>query len=103
MPYVFRWVHRRGQAPTVGSGAARRARATGGALRDVTRDYWGFAYDQGAGTVSLGPFSIEVDAVDNAVRDLCQSIWLAARKVDEKNTAELRAAWRRWRVCAKSG
>jgi hypothetical protein len=74
-----------------GLGPQRKARAAGPALRDVARDYWGFAYVPGAGTVSLGPFSIEVDAVDNAVRDLYQSIWLAARKVVGMNIAELRA------------
>ncbi len=71
-------------------GPQRKARDAGLALPDVAREYWGFGYDPGAGTVSLGPFRIHIDAADHAARDLCHAIYLAARAVDEKDTAELR-------------
>lgn len=70
-------------------GPQRKARDASAALRDVAREYWSFGYDPSAGTVSLGPF--HVDAADRAARELCHAIYVAARKVDEKNTAELRA------------
>jgi hypothetical protein len=72
-------------------GPQRKARDTGAALRDVAREYWSFGYDPSAGTVSLGPFRIHIDTANRAARELCHAIYVAARKVDERNTAELRA------------
>jgi hypothetical protein len=67
-----------------------RVRA-GEALRDVAQEYWGFAYDPAAGTVSLGPYSIGIEAADRAAVELSQAIYLAAREVDKKNASDVRA------------
>jgi len=71
-------------------GPQRKARDAGAALRDVAREFWSFGYDPSAGTVSLDPFRIHIDDADRAARELCHAIYLAARKVDENSTAELR-------------
>jgi hypothetical protein len=66
-----------------------RVRA-GETLRDVAREYWGFAYDPAAGTVSLGPYSIGIEAAGRAAVELSQAIYLAAREVDKKNASDVR-------------
>jgi hypothetical protein len=70
-------------------GPQRERRDAGQALRDVAREYWGFGYDPNAGTVSLGPYSIDVDTADQAAKELSWAIYMAAREVDKKNAAEL--------------
>lgn len=61
------------------------------ALRDIARAYWGFAYDPAVDTVSLGPYRIDIGAADSAAKELSWAIYTAAREVDKKKTAELRA------------
>jgi hypothetical protein len=72
-----------------GRGPQKDRRNAGEALRDVAREYWGFGYDPNAGTVSLGPYTIQVDAADQAAKDLSWAIYQAAREVDQANAAEL--------------
>ncbi len=75
----------------LGRGPQKTRRDAGHTARDVAREYWRFGYDPGTGTVSFGPYTIEVDAADEAAHELFLAIYKAARSVDEKNTAELRA------------
>jgi hypothetical protein len=77
------WSRRKGRGPQ------KDRRNAGEALRDVAREYWGFGYDPDAGTVSLGPYTIQVDTADQAAGDLCRAIHQAAREVDQANAAEL--------------
>jgi hypothetical protein len=72
-------------------GPQRDRRNAGEALRDVAREFWGFAYDPSAGTVSLGPYTINVDTADQAARELSWAIYQASREVDQANAAELLA------------
>jgi hypothetical protein len=72
-----------------GRGPQKDRRNAGEALRDVAREYWGFGYDPDAGTVSLGPYTIQVDTADQAAKDLSRAIYQAAREVDQANAAEL--------------
>ena len=72
-----------------GRGPQKDRRNAGEALRDVAREYWGFGYDPNAGTVSLGPYTIQVDTADQAAKDLSWAIYQAARAVDQANAAEL--------------
>lgn len=72
-------------------GPQKQRRDTGAALRDVAREYWGFEYDSSRGTISLGPYTISIDAADRAAAELSNAIYLAAHQVDIKNTADLRA------------
>ena len=73
-----------------GRGPQRDRVRAGEALRDVAREYWGFAYDSAIDTISLGPYSIDVGAADSAAKELSRAIYMAAREVDKKNIAELR-------------
>lgn len=57
----------------------------------MARFFWGFGYDPSAGSVSLGPYVIGVGTADRAAAELCRAIYMAAREVDKKDTAELRA------------
>jgi hypothetical protein len=72
-------------------GPQRDRRNAGEALRDVAREFWGFGYDPNAGTVSLGPYTIDVDTADQAARELSWAIYQASREVDRANVAELLA------------
>jgi hypothetical protein len=72
-----------------GRGPQRHRRDAGAALRDVAREYSGFGYDPNAGTVSLGPYTIQVDTADQAAKSLSWAIYQAGREVDQANTAEL--------------
>lgn len=74
-----------------GRGPQRERREAGEALRDVARFFWGFGYDPSADSVSLGPYIIDVGTADRAAAELCRAIYMAARELDKKNTAELRA------------
>jgi hypothetical protein len=74
-----------------GRGPQKERRQAGEALRDVARFFWGFGYDPSADIVSLGPYRFDVGAADRAARELSRAIFMAARGVDKKNTAELRA------------
>lgn len=74
-----------------GLGPQAIRRRAGDALRDIARDYWRFGYDPSAGTVSFGPYKIDIGAAERAAAELCSAIYAAAREVDKKNTSELRA------------
>jgi hypothetical protein len=47
-----------------GRGPQKDRVKAGEALRDVAREYWGFAYDPAAGTICLGPYTIRADTAD---------------------------------------
>jgi len=74
-----------------GLGPQARRRKTGDALRDIARDYWRFGYDPSTRAVSFGPYRIDIEVAERAAAELCGAIYMAARAVDAKNTAELRA------------
>jgi hypothetical protein len=74
-----------------GRGPQKERRAADEPLRDIARDYWRFGYDPNAGTVSFGPYTIDIDVAARAATELCRAIYLAAHEVDRKNTADLRA------------
>ncbi|HEX4701975.1 MAG TPA: hypothetical protein VH352_07595, partial [Pseudonocardiaceae bacterium] len=78
-------------AQGTGLGPQKEARDAGIALRDIARDYWHFGYDPNAGSVSFGPYTIEIEVAERAATELCRAIYAAAHEVDKKNTAELRA------------
>lgn len=74
-----------------GLGLQKERRKAGEALRDVARFFWGFAYDPGDDTISMGPFRIDVGTADQAAKELSRAIYMAAREVDKRDTADLRA------------
>jgi hypothetical protein len=53
-----------------GRGPQKQGRDAGEALRDVARDYWYFAYDPSADTISLGPYTICVATAERASTEL---------------------------------
>lgn len=57
----------------------------------MARTYWGFASDPNTRTISLGNYHIDVDSADPAAVELAWAIYLAAREVDKRRTAEMRA------------
>lgn len=73
------------------SSPQKERREAGAALRDVAREYSGFGYDPREGTISLGPYTINVDIADRAAAELSHAIYLAAHEVDIANTAALHA------------
>jgi hypothetical protein len=75
----------------MGRGPQKQRRDAGDALRDVARFFWGFGYDPSADTISMGPYTIDVGIADRAAKELSLAIYMAAREVDKKDTAELRA------------
>jgi hypothetical protein len=74
-----------------GLGPQAMRRKAGDALRDIAREYWRFGYDPAAGTVSFGPYVIDIDVAERAAAELCRAIYAAAHEVDKGNTTELRA------------
>jgi hypothetical protein len=72
-------------------GPQRDRRRAGDLARDIAREYWSFGYDPTTGVVSFGPYSIHIDAAEQAASQLCDDIYMAAREVDKKNTAARRA------------
>jgi hypothetical protein len=74
-----------------GLGPQKKRRQAGEALRDVARFFWGFGYDPSADTISMDPYTIDVSTADRAAKELSWAIFNAAREVDKKSTAELRA------------
>lgn len=74
----------------MGRGPQKKQRNDGALPRDVARHFWGFGFDPKDGVVSFGPYRIAIDAAERATRELALAIWLAAREVDKRNTAELR-------------
>ncbi|MFE0651106.1 hypothetical protein ACFVZH_21210 [Streptomyces sp. NPDC059534] len=74
----------------VGLGPQRKRIKAGDTERDVARAFWSFAYDPAADTVSMGPYRIDVGAVDPAVAGLSHAIYLAAHQIDLTKAAHLR-------------
>lgn len=74
-----------------GHGPQKQRVQQGEALRDVARAFSGFGYDPRAGTVSLGPYTIEVETASCAAYKLCQAIYAAAHEIDKRMVADLRA------------
>jgi hypothetical protein len=72
------------------SGPQKQRRAAGTALRDVARAYSGFGYDPALDTITLGPYTINVDTAARAAAQLLYAISIAAHEVDQRNTSELR-------------
>ncbi|MFJ8406387.1 hypothetical protein ACIQ9K_38930 [Streptomyces microflavus] len=73
-----------------GIGPQRKRIKAGDTPRDVARHFWGFAYEPRADTVTMGPYRIDVGAVEEAAGELALAIYLAAHEVDKRNTARLR-------------
>ncbi|WP_147252468.1 hypothetical protein [Micromonospora endolithica] len=73
-----------------GRGPPKRRVDSGVSLRQVAGDYWGFAYDPDAGTISLGPYRIRVDVVEESVARLSDAIYLAARAIDQRKALDLK-------------
>jgi hypothetical protein len=74
-----------------GLGPQKQRRDAGAALRDVAREYSGFGYDPTNATITLGPYSIDVDTADRLAGELSHAIYLAAHEVDRENAAKLRS------------
>lgn len=72
-------------------GPQAKRRDVGDLPRDIARDFWGFGFDPSAGAVSFGPYTINIDTAEQAASEFSQAIYMAAREVDKRNTAELRA------------
>lgn len=74
-----------------GRGPQKERLKTGELERDVARFYWGFSYDPTAGTVALGPYTINVDTAVQAAQQFSHAIYMAAREVDRAKMLALRA------------
>lgn len=74
-----------------GRGPQQKRRKSGELPREVARKYWGFGYNPNESTVSLGPYTINIDIADRAAVELARAIYMAAHEVDKTNVAELRA------------
>lgn len=74
-----------------GIGPQQQRIKAGDTPREAARHFWGFAYDPRADTVTMGPYRIDVSAVEDAAGELALAIYLAAHEVDKRNTARLRA------------
>jgi hypothetical protein len=57
--------------------------------REVASEFWGFEYDPAAATISLGPYTINVAVVEDAVVALAEAIYVAAHAVDTRNATHL--------------
>ena len=71
-----------------GNGPQKARRAEGQIDRDVARQYWGFGYDAANGTVTSGPYTIEIGKADVAAEELTWAIWMAARDVDARRAKD---------------
>ncbi len=74
----------------LGHGPQSQRVKAGNEPRDVARAFWGFGYDITTDTVSMGPYRINVTAAEEAAAELAHAIYMAARAVDMKNTADHR-------------
>lgn len=74
----------------VGYGPQKERRDAGEELRDIARMFSGFGYDPTAGTITLGPYKIDVETARDAAHELRNAISAAAHEVDKKNAADLR-------------
>jgi hypothetical protein len=73
-----------------GGGPQKLRRAAGATLRDVAREFWSFGFEPGRGTVSFGPYRIDIGVADKAAEELAHAIYLAAHAVDRRDAAQLR-------------
>lgn len=76
----------------LGRGPQRELVQAGDERRDAARAFWGFRYDVTTDTVSMGPYQVSVIAAREAAAELASSIYMAARAVDAKRTADDRDA-----------
>ncbi|MBM0226123.1 hypothetical protein [Micromonospora sp. ATA51] len=74
-----------------GHGPQKRRVAGGAPAREVASEFWGFAYDPAIETISLGPYTISVNAVAGAVARLADAVYAAARAVAHRNAVDLGA------------
>ncbi|MFF4880224.1 hypothetical protein [Micromonospora sp. NPDC000668] len=74
-----------------GHGPQKRRIAAGAPARQVASEFWGFAYEPDTETISLGPYTISVNAVTGAVARLVDAVDVAARTVDRRNAVDLGA------------
>lgn len=75
----------------LGRGPQKARRAAGELPRDIAKEFWGFGFNPATAIVTFGPHEIHIDTAEKEAIELCQAIYLAAREVDKKNTAERRA------------
>ncbi|WP_285687904.1 hypothetical protein [Actinoplanes sp. NBRC 103695] len=75
----------------MGHGPQKQRQQAGDTLREIARDFSHFGYDPTAGTVELGPYTIEIDVAARAAVELARAINLAAHEVDKASVAQLRA------------
>lgn len=73
-----------------GKGPQKKDVAAGQALRDVASTYWGFEYNPDKNSITLGPYTIDVDTAIQAAKLLTDDIYQAARAVDRWNAVKLR-------------
>ncbi|MFB7360464.1 hypothetical protein [Streptomyces gardneri] len=73
-----------------GRGPQRARIKAGESERDVARAFWSFGYDAAADTVSMGPYQISVDVVEQAASQLAHAIYLAAHHIDMANATQVR-------------
>ncbi|MEV0897195.1 hypothetical protein [Actinoplanes sp. NPDC049802] len=74
-----------------GHGPQKRRIAAGVSARVPASEFWGFAYDPSAETISLGPYTLSVEAVPSAVAGLVDAVYIASRAVDRRNAVDLGA------------
>lgn len=74
----------------LGRGPQKARRAAGELPRDIAKEFWGFGFNPTTAIVTFGPHEIHIDTAEKEAIELCQAIYLAAREVDKKHTAERR-------------
>ncbi len=74
-----------------GRGPQKNRIRAGASPREAAREFWGSGYDPTTRTISHGPYSIDVDAADQAAAELAHAVYLAAHAVDVRTTARLRS------------
>src|SRR5262249_7320547 len=73
-------------------GPQRDLRRAGTPPREIASAYWGFGYDPSAGTVTLGPYQLDITVAEDAATALSRAIYHAARAVDARAAAQLLAS-----------
>ncbi|PUB20177.1 hypothetical protein C8K30_1172 [Promicromonospora sp. AC04] len=85
-------VHFESWSRGLGYGPQSQQVEAGDERRDVARVFWGFRYDVTTDAVSMGPYQVNVTAAGEAAAELANSIYMAARAIDTKDTADHRDA-----------
>ena len=83
-------MHFDGWAQGKGHGPQKERIKAGASPRDAAGEFWGFAYDPSVGTISLGPYTIDLDVIEKAAARLSWAIYVAAGAVDQRNALNLR-------------